>query len=472
MIQRKSVAKIKQMVPHPVHVNVSRFAHTFIANLPIIKSTVSTENYCTNRISFSGTMKKVDDISPFYLIQKMDYKKIKDKCLANGRLSEMAIDNFIMHYGAFRNGLDREFDARQKPYKHLNGRFPEGSIGRLKAQYIVHRIFKDDGLIRKYLNHSEVKALASDVQMFLHEQSGTPWRFAFSYITDNPAPDFYVMVDIFRDEKFLLYSPGVSANIAEGHVMVWSNLIAYNGECWQSFGPIGAFRGFDNDDIFFFATEVNPDIESEEDVVNEVEKNPLPFMMLLSNSNAPLVNSRGFDLVHLQATYEADNFPDDKAKSQFDIEWSDGVYMAKLKDWAEPPHYATLYFHEPDGELQLSALTVDGFDKLVKATRKLGFEVDDEPMIRLHPSMHSTIELILKRKVDLFPYASAFKKVDDGNNDTLNRINMVLKWAMGDLNNDRDPDLRALAEKAGLVYEDVREVLEGAAAHVKKVRKG
>jgi hypothetical protein len=280
------------------------------------------------------------------------------------------------------------------------------------------------------------------------------------------------MADIFRNETFLLYSPGVSATIAEGHVMLWLNLIAYNGECWQSFGPIGAFRGFDNDDIFFFATEVNPDIEGEEDVVKEIENNSLPFMMLISNANAPMINSRGFDLVHLQATYDAENFPDDKAKSQFNIQWSDGVYWAKLKGWSELPHYAALYFSEPGGELQLSALTVEGFDNLVKATRKLRFDVDDEPMIRLHPSMHSTIELILKRKVELLPYAGAFKDSNEGNSDTMDRINTVLKWAMDDLNDDRNPDLRALAEKAGLVYEDVREVLEGAAAQVKKMRKG
>jgi hypothetical protein len=280
------------------------------------------------------------------------------------------------------------------------------------------------------------------------------------------------MADVFRDETFLLYSPGVSATIAQDHVILWLNLIGYNGECWQSFGPIGTFRGFDNDDIFFFATEVNPEIESDEDVSREIEKNPLPFMMLISNANAPMMTSQGFDLIHLHATYDAENFPGDKAKQHFDIGWSKGIYMAKLKKWDAMPHYATLYFSERDKELQLSALTVQGFDKLVKATRKLGFDIDDEPMVRLHPSMHSTIELVLKRTVDLLPHANAFKEQDEENSDIMNRINLVLKWALDDLNRDRDPDLRALANKAGLIYEDVREILEGAAANVRKMRKG
>lgn len=45
-----------------------------------------------------------------------------------------------------------------------------------------------------------------------------------------------------------------------------------------------AFQSFGPDDIFFFATEKNPDIEDESEVQEDIENDPLPYMMLLSGA--------------------------------------------------------------------------------------------------------------------------------------------------------------------------------------------
>ena len=63
-------------------------------------------------------------------------------------------------------------------------------INMIKAQYIVHRIFKDNGLIKKYLNHQAIKDLPEEQQIFLQLQSAEPWRYSFAEITANPEKDF------------------------------------------------------------------------------------------------------------------------------------------------------------------------------------------------------------------------------------------------------------------------------------------
>jgi len=95
------------------------------------------------------------------------------------------------------------------------------------------------------------------------------------------------MEDVFSDQEFLLYSPGVTKTLEDQSIILWFNLISFNGACWQSFGPIGTYKSFEPDDIFFFATELNPEIADEQELLANLEENPIPYMMLLSGGNYP-----------------------------------------------------------------------------------------------------------------------------------------------------------------------------------------
>ena len=159
-----------------------------------------------------------------------------------------------------RNGenLPKEMDRQFAPFRMVTKTFQSGWIEMIKAQYIGHRVFKKDGLIKRYLNHAAVKALTPTEQDYLKRQSEFPWRYSYSVISANPAPDFYEMEDVFSWEPYLLYSPSISKTLLEGPVSLWFNLIGFNGACWQTFGPVISFRGFEPDDIFFYGTEINP----------------------------------------------------------------------------------------------------------------------------------------------------------------------------------------------------------------------
>ena len=143
------------------------------------------------------------------------------------------------------------------------------------------------------LPHAELKKFSPTEMNFLEQHARQPWRFCFSIILENPAKDFFKMEDILTGEQFLLCSPGTSdINISQATAL-WFNLIAFNGACWQTFGPIGAYKSFEPDDIFFFATELDKRIQTEEDIVRNIDKNPLPYMMLLSGSLPVIIEEMG-----------------------------------------------------------------------------------------------------------------------------------------------------------------------------------
>jgi hypothetical protein len=295
-----------------------------------------------------------------------DFEEIKKICERTSRITATVIDDFLLHYAAAKDNLAREFDQRVATYKHITRQLEVSWVNMLKSQYIVHRVFKADGLLRKYLNHVEIKRRPSDEQEFLKEQLAQPWRFSFSIIVENPSPDFYRMNDVFSGESFLLYSRSTTQTLKEQTPLLWFNLIAFNGVCWQTFGPVSSYQSFNEDDIFFFATEVNFRIEDEETLLQDVERNPVPYMLLLTGSRFPVTFNKKDELLILISDHDLEFLDTEQLKEKFKVEYSSGVYRLSLKRWDGPPHFAVAYYDEEEDALTLTSMTERGFDALTK----------------------------------------------------------------------------------------------------------
>ena len=134
-----------------------------------------------------------------------DYKAIKAICEENQKISSTVIDEFLLYYAASQNKLEREMNQYFAKYKHVTRNFQKEWINRLKSQYIAHTIFKKDGSIGKLLNHAEMQRLNAIEMNFLELQAKYAWKFSFSVINENPAEDFYYMVDIFSGRLMMSF---------------------------------------------------------------------------------------------------------------------------------------------------------------------------------------------------------------------------------------------------------------------------
>lgn len=202
-----------------------------------------------------------------------DYIEILNTCDKASEMNKKIIDDFLIYYAAGKNNVDRHFDKLSARYKHTLKELQPEWVNMLRAQYMCHRIMKQDGLVNQYLKHKEVQELEAELYDYLEEMSKTPWRYSFSILTKELETEFFEMHDVFREETFVLHSPGISDILHKGkQPLLWFNMVGFNGQCWQSYGPITYFSGFEPDDIFFFATELNPLIKSEEDLLEDLEK--------------------------------------------------------------------------------------------------------------------------------------------------------------------------------------------------------
>ena len=390
-----------------------------------------------------------------------NYEKVRQICEADSKLSVKVIDEFLLYYAAAKYHLNRSMTEAFNAYRHITQDFKQEWVNLLKAQYIAHKIFKKGGLVRKLTNHVELNRFNQQEKDFLSKQSQVPWRFCFSKIVDNPAPDFFIMEDVLSGEIFTLFSPNTSETLKSQSAILWFNLIAFNGSCWVTYGPIIAYKSFDVDDIFFFATELESQITSEDDIARNIDKNPLPYMMLLSGANFPITMNKQDQLVHNYAEYDIDQIDTESLKKAFTSAYSHGVYQFTLKRWGVPPHFSQFYYDEERETIFLLSMTDRGFKKLVTTINAYGYNFPEESQIRINPSMEITSEKILKKDLRLNPYDKLFQvDTPPEKQDFTDRMNHFLSLILPDFNAGRMNNLEKYAKEAGVDIETARDLVE------------
>ena len=391
-----------------------------------------------------------------------DFLKIKKACEQNTALSVAILDRFLLSYAAEKDKLGKEADQRLNVYKHITEKFGRQWFNMLKSQYIIHRLMKKGGLITKYLKHAAINNLEENKRDWMAFQSENPWRFSFSEVKSQPEKDFYQMEDVFSGENYLLYSPSIKDIVSrDGEKELWFNLIGYNGTCWQTYGPLSGYASFSPDDIFFFATELNSSIEDEAGLMADIDKNPVPYMMLFAGSTQPSVVHEGERLVMVISEQDGTIAKVQEMERDFNVSYTGGVYRLGLKDWEVSPHFSVAYYNEKSQTVQATALTEKGFESLIAALDKYDVKIEKNADIYLGPSMHNTAAEILKREIELMPLELLFEQENEEEMDEqLQKLNELAGLAIADVTAEKEPDLEALAAQVGIDLESNRHVIE------------
>ncbi|WP_336517025.1 hypothetical protein [Pollutibacter soli] len=399
-----------------------------------------------------------------------EYKKILHHCQQQKKYTEV-LDQFLVYHAAHQDKLAVEFDKRVAKFKHITSQFPDAFKNQCKTQYIIHKVFKEGGLIKKYLNHSAVKKLDKDEQDYLRLMSSKPWRFCFGVINKNPAPDFYEMEDVFTGEEFLLYSRSVKKVIEENNPILWLNLIGFNGECWETYGPIAGYSSFEPDDIFFFASELDHSIEDDDDLLDDLENNPVPYMMLFFGSRYPLTIQSEYEQVLQQGVFPASGFDIEKLKQDFMIEHKETVFNLKHEALSLPPHYAEVFLDENLKIILVSAMTDYGFIELTGLLQKHGFDASTEPDIRVHLPMLALTEDILNKPAILNPYSDLFHPDTPSEDPEVEqKLNHFISSLIPLINSGEKFDLELLANETGIDIETATQIFNNAMTQVNKPR--
>lgn len=389
------------------------------------------------------------------------YDELRDICKQSGRISERVVDEYLLSYAAGHKGLEKKMNQQFARFSHVGKRLGRRSVDMLKSQYLAHRVFKSEGLLERFMKHPALGRFTGDDRDYLLQQLEQPWRFCFSVIVDEPAEDFFMMEDVLSGERFLLYSP-VSGDVRRSsNPRLWFNLIGYNGSCWQTYGPVAYYQSFEPGDIWFFATELNTDLEELAEVQDEVERDPLPYMMLISGSTLPLTFHKEDQLLFLLAEHDLDSLDTVRLKKGFMTEYDRGVYRISHKKSGEHPHFAQAFFDEEKHLLLFSAMTDRGFVTLVEDFNAYGHDFPTEPYLRVNMTMMTTAAEVLNKKIVLNEYLDMFEEASDPKKDkVLEDINAFIALVLPDINAGMEPNIEEAARITGVDPETAHGVVE------------
>jgi len=342
-----------------------------------------------------------------------DFIKLQEICENITEISANAFDDFLMYYVSDKENYDVKMDSLLKPFKHISRDINQSYIGYFKAEFVTIKTFGANGILKKYLNQAAIKSLPDKEFDFLKSQLNNPWKYAFIIIKTDYENDFYEMYDIFRDEEYLVYSPGISDTLAEKEVDIWFNIIAFNGHCWQTHGLIVGLKNYTPDDIYFYATELNSSINSIEEFLIDVEKNPFPYRFIAIFNELEIIKLDSVEIKYHVSSDIVKDLPFDGIENHFVKQWNKGVYKFILKESNNLPVQPEFYYDEKTGNLLRSSLTQEGFQRLNTLLNKLGHDLEDEPDILVSLSMPDVIQKIMKRNISLNPYENLFIKKND-----------------------------------------------------------
>ncbi|MFO8001935.1 MAG: hypothetical protein R6U46_11875 [Marinilabilia sp.] len=407
-----------------------------------------------------------------------DFQNLTDVCKENRRLAGTVVDNFLLEYSDFQDRTARDMDRRLKAFAEVAKEIPEEYVNMLRAQYMAHRIFRKNGLLKKYLNHRDLKELPAEERTYLEKQLANPWRFSFAIIQNQPADDFFEMWDVFSDQNYLLYSPGMATTLKERSPILWLNLIAFNGHCWETYGPIIGYEGFTPDDVFFFATELRPgkNFETDEEIYEDMETDPVPYMMLMTGATYPLTFNGDDAILNLVAEYETGSFDPYQLKETFEVVESDGVFRLLPGEAEEGFPFSAAYYDEDQGMILLYSMTDSGFETLVDSLNRTGFDFSKEADIRLTMAMMTTAGKILGRTIELNPYEELFAgdvdEDEEEESELLERTNHFLSLVIEDLNEGREPNVGESAAQAGIEIDAAQEIYNDVVEKINRAGKG
>jgi hypothetical protein len=277
--------------------------------------------------------------------------------------------------------------------------------------------------------------------------------------------DFFDMEDLLSGDTFLLYSPSVSKYETMGQMSMYFTLRCFNGQCYQTYGPITYSRGVQIFDVLFFARQLDSTVETYDELGALMQKDPLPFMTLLMGSEYPAAVHEGSLFVLCQSEIQVPNLDLSAWGKAFDVQEEDGVYKLDLQGWNQPPHYASCYYDRVNRMLLATALTGQAYNSLINTLAEFNVNLPETPDVLLTPAGRTLIQNILGKKLVTNPYAEIFDKdVSPEKQGEIDAANRFLGMLVSAHNSGEEYDLRELAHEAEIPYETAQEI----ATHIQK----
>jgi hypothetical protein len=322
----------------------------------------------------------------------IDYELAREIEAENLEVLFPMIDELVYEWAEHREKLFKAFMKEARRFADFAEQLPTEYLGVMMHQFVAAKTFGSNIKLKKFLNQSKgiLKPHEKEKIDFFFEH---PWFFSVFSIEEVLQDDFLRIYDYSLEQSLVLHSKEVHEFSRAGDKLFLC-LLFFNGECYQNFGIINAFKGITINDIRFFARNAGPRFKKNSDLSTAIFYNPLPFMFLCTFSEQNVTMEEGNAVEYLHHSMTVEDFQPDRYASSFEIQEKNKVL--KLTPKTDVDFENTGYFiYEPKKRtLHLFTNSRDLYLSL-KDTISDNYDFPEEPLFQTSPFVYPAIERIL-----------------------------------------------------------------------------
>ena len=181
----------------------------------------------------------------------MDTKQIVSICKDYSR-SYQEIEKYVFAWARKNKTLMKTIDVLNAMEEAEDNQFPKGWHRYQGASFALSQALAQDRALAQIVKRHQLELSSQSLAALRHWRE-TPVHWAFFTIRGSHGSDLYEVIDGLTEEKFLLYSPGITslqgtADSREAHYLA---LVFHNGTCWQTMGNLHFFHITEADMDFY-----------------------------------------------------------------------------------------------------------------------------------------------------------------------------------------------------------------------------
>ncbi len=367
-------------------------------------------------------------------------------------------ENIVFHWAEDTEDLFSPFHAEMERYADVSRDLPAEWHMRTSNQYVAGKVYGSGPVLLRCMQAIS-SSLEQPTRTLFHSFIDVPWRYSLFSVKEKVADTLFWIHDYCTGETLLLQSASVESLHKKG-VPLCLTLLFSNGLCYQTYGPLHTYRGFEPDDFAYFSRIFQPRAFAKGGVGASIARDPVPFLLLSRWSETPPVAHDGRPVeicFHStrSATFDTDSFAGSRG---FTLARKGDVSRLSVPAEEGPFDFGHIYFDAASGEL---AVYTSGMNHYEAIRRMLSPAI----LLPQSPDWHATanmcavVSLMHQKEQQGERLAKLFDTVEvPGQQSGLEALN-AFAAEMTDCSNRGLPfDLEEAAGRFGVPLDDAKEM--------------
>jgi hypothetical protein len=393
-------------------------------------------------------MGKHSDAKTIEILQK---SQSTSRLLASG-------ENAVLHWADDTTDLFSTFRAEMERYANVAGDLPAEWHMRTSSQYVAERVFGSGAVLLRCM-HAISNSLEDPTRALFHSFIDVPWRYSLFAVKEKVADTVFQIHDYGIGEAPLLQSASLESLHKKG-LALFLTLLFNNGLCYQTYGPLHSFRGFQPDDFVSLSRMIQPRAFTKGGVGAAIARNPIPFLLLSRWSETPPVTHGGRPVEFCFHSTRSTRFDADSVAASLGatLDRKGDVSRLSLPAQGNPFNFAHVYHDAHSGEVAVHTTGMNYYEA-IRRVLSPDIQLPQSPDWRATANMCAVISLMHHKEQPGERWAKLFDAMEEpGQESGLEALN-AFAAEMTDCSNRGLPfDLEEAERRFGVPLDDAKEM--------------